>query len=124
MQPLKLICLWYALGALLLLAVLLVSLLPAPVDPGISDKSGHLLVYLLLSGWFSLLASNRRVLVVSLLGLVLYGMLIEWLQGFTGYRYAEWGDVLANSIGCALGTVGYLPPLRRLFASLDARLAG
>jgi VanZ family protein len=99
------------------------SLLPAPPNIGVGDKSGHLLVYFVLSAWFSLIARNRVVLACSLLGLVLFGMLIEWLQGLTGYRYAEWGDVLANSLGCALGASGYLPPLRRLFAAFDLRLA-
>ena len=59
----------------------------------------------------------------SVFGLMLYGMLIEWLQGMTGYRYAEWGDVFANGLGCLLGMIAYLPPLRRLFAAIDARLA-
>ena len=119
-HPLKLIRLWYALGCLLLLAVMVASLMPAP-DIGVSDKASHLLTYLVLSGWFSLLARNRMILAWSILGLLLYGMLIEWLQGMTGYRYAEWGDVLANGLGCLLGTIGYLPALRRLFAILDAR---
>ena len=122
-HPFKLIRLWYALGAMLLLAVMVASLIPMPDDVGISDKTGHLIVYLVLSGWFSLLARNRFILGMSLLGLVLYGMLIELLQGLTGYRFAEWGDVVANSLGCALGALGYLPPLRRCFAVIDARLA-
>ena len=122
MHRLKLIRLWYGLGFLLLLAVMVASLLPAP-DIGVGDKSSHLLVYFVLSGWFSLIAANRTILVYSLVGLVLFGILIEGLQGLTGYRYAEWGDVLANSLGCLLGSIGYLPPLRRLFAVIDARLA-
>ena len=120
--PLRLRRLWYTIGGLLLLGVLVVSLLPAPGDIGVGDKTSHLLVYFMLSGWFSVLAANSRILVSSLVGLVLFGMLIEWLQGMTGYRYAEWGDVLANTLGCALGAFAYLAPLRRLFAAIDARL--
>ena len=106
-------CAWVILRGYRLLAVMVASLVPMPDDVGISDKTGHLIVYLVLSGWFSLLARNRFILGMSLLGLVLYGMLIELLQGLTGYRFAEWGDVVANSLGCALGALGYLPPLRR-----------
>lgn len=122
-HPYKLVRLWYTLGAILLLAVMVVSLIPMPDDVSVSDKTGHLFVYLVLSGWFSLLARDRGILGLSLLGLVLYGMLIELLQGLTGYRSAEWGDVIANTLGCALGTLGYLPPLRRFFGAVDARLA-
>jgi VanZ family protein len=122
-QELRLIRLWYACGAAMLLAVALVSLMPAPPSIGVSDKLSHLLTYTLLSGWFCLLARRRTVLAGSIAGLIAYGMMIELLQGMTDYRYAEWGDVLANGAGCLLGTFGYLRPLRRAFASIDEKLA-
>jgi len=112
--------LWYACGAAMLLAVAVVSLLPAPaIATGVNDKLSHLLVYTLLSGWFCLLARGRAAFAGSIAGLIAYGMMIEWLQGMTGYRYAEWGDVIANSAGCLLGALGYLRPLRRSFARFD-----
>lgn len=119
---LRLIRLWYACGAAMLLAVAVVSLLPAPAI-GVSDKLSHLLTYAVLSGWFCLLARHRAALACSIGALLAYGMLIEWLQGLTGYRYAEWGDVAANGAGCLLGTLGYVRPLRLAFARLDAKLA-
>ena len=122
-QGLSLTRLWYAVGGIMLLAVAIVSLLPAPPDIGVSDKLSHFLTYVVLSGWFSLLARQRTVLVGSIIALIAYGMLIEWLQGLTGYRYAEWGDVIANSAGCLLGTAGYFGPLRRSFIRLDNKLA-
>ncbi len=118
----KLLKLWYALGALMLMAVAYVSLMPAP-DIGVSDKVSHLVTYFLLAGWFGLLARNSGMLVLSLVGLIAYGMIIEVLQAQTGYRFAEWGDVLANSAGCLLGATLYFTPLRRLFFFTDARLA-
>jgi VanZ family protein len=122
-QELSLIRLWYACGAALLFAVALVSLMPAPPSIGVSDKLSHLLTYTLLSGWFCLLARRRTALAFSIAGLMAYGMMIELLQGMTGYRYAEWGDVLANGAGCLLGALGYLGPLRRWFAHFDVKLA-
>ena len=119
----RLLRLWYAVGAGLLLLAAIVSLIPLQADIGVGDKPSHLLVYFVLSGWFSLIAADRAILLYSLVGLVIFGILIEGLQGLTGYRYAEWGDVFANSLGCLLGSIGYLPPLRRLFAVIDARLA-
>jgi hypothetical protein len=92
MVPLKLVKVWYFIGATMLAGVALVSLMPAP-DIGVSDKLSHLVTYFLLSGWFSLLAGNRASLGWTAIGLIGYGMLIELLQGMTTYRYPEWGDV-------------------------------
>ena len=109
---------------LMLLGVAGLSLMPVDgIDIGASDKTLHLLTYCLLAGWFCLLARNRVALARSVVALIAYGVLIEWLQGMTGYRYAEWGDVVANASGCLLGTLGYLAPVRRLFNRVDARLA-
>ena len=113
--------LWYAMGAVLLIAVATVSLMPAP-STGVNDKLAHLLTYAVLGGWFALIARDRVVLAWSIVGLVAYGMLIELLQARTGYRFAEWADVLANSMGCAAGSLVYFTPLRRLMAYIDGRL--
>lgn len=121
-QNLQLEKTWYAVGAAMLLAVAILSLLPAP-DTGVSDKLAHLLTYFLLGGWFALIARNRAVLCWSLLGLVAYGMLIELLQARTGYRYAEWGDVLANTAGAVVGSLLFFTPLRRLAWLIDGWLA-
>jgi VanZ family protein len=107
---------------MMLIGVAIVSLLPMPAT-GVSDKLAHLLTYFVLAGWFAVIARDRVVLAWSLIGLVAYGMLIEVLQGQTGYRYAEWGDVLANGSGCVIGSLLYFTPLRRLLRLLDVRLA-
>jgi VanZ family protein len=78
---------------------------------------------LLLAGWFAVIARSRAVLGGSLIGLIGYGMLIELLQAQTGYRYAEWADVAANTAGCAGGSLLYYTPLKSLFHLLDGRLA-
>jgi VanZ family protein len=119
---LKLLRIWYALGLLMLVGVATVSLMPVP-DIGVSDKFSHLLTYFLLASWFGMLARDRFILIWTLAGLIAYGMLLELLQGQTGYRYAEWGDVVANSIGALAGVTFYFTPLRRLFRFVDSRLA-
>jgi VanZ family protein len=106
----------------MLIAVAVVSLVPAP-DIGVSDKASHLFTYFLLAGWFGLLAHDRVVLGWTLAALIGYGILLELLQGLTGYRFAEWGDVVANSIGAVAGVTLYFTPLRRLFRFVDNRLA-
>jgi VanZ family protein len=119
---LQLLKIWYLLGGLMLLMVGTVSLMPVP-DVGVNDKFSHLVTYLFLGGWFSLLAVNRAALVWTFVGLVAYGILLELLQGMTAYRYAEWGDVLANASGTFAGILLYFSPLRRLLSYVDSKLA-
>ena len=80
--------LWYLFGAGLLVAVAIVSLMPAP-DVGVSDKVSHLVTYFILTGWFGLLARHRLELAWTVAALIVYGMIIELLQAQTGYRFAE-----------------------------------
>ena len=122
-EPLQLIRLWYLLGGLLLLLVAVTSLMPVP-DIGVGDKTAHVVTYAILSGWFSLLAIDRAALGYSALGLMGYGMVIELLQGLTGYRHAEWADLLANAVGIGAGLLLYPLAARRLLALVDTWLAG
>ena len=119
---LKLVEIWYLLGGLMLLAVGTVSLMPVP-DVGVNDKLSHLVTYFFLGGWFSLLATNRVSLGWTIIGLIAYGILLELLQGMTAYRYAEWGDVLANASGTMAGILLYFSPLPRLLGFIDSKLA-
>ncbi len=119
---LRLAALWYALAALMLIAVAVLSLMPVP-DTGVSDKLAHLVTYFVLGGWFAVIARDRRVLGWSLIGLFAYGVLIELLQSLTGYRYAEWADVLANACGSVTGILLFFTPLRRLMRFIDLRLS-
>jgi len=48
--------------------------------------------------WFAVVlhGSSRHL---SVLGLIAMGVLVEILQGWSGYRYFEYADMLANSSG-------------------------
>ena len=81
------------------------SLVPAPAAIGGSDKLMHLLTYFILSAGFStLVCYNKSVLYIAI-GLISYGILLEFLQGLTGYRFMEAYDVLANSVGVISGLI-------------------
>ena len=65
------------------------------------DKVIHTLGF----GWltyFAMRAYAERVSFI-IVGLFLYGLLIEALQAVGGHRTAEGADVIANSVGISLG---------------------
>ena len=94
-------------------AVLIGLLAVLPVGPGVSvghlDKLGHLCEYAIFAWCLrraaTVSASSRLTSLVLALSLsISYGLLLEGAQGWLGYRSAEWGDVIANTVGAILGT--------------------
>ena len=87
---------------LCVLVVLVLSLLPVgiPLPSTGWDKANHALAFgamALLGRW-----AYPRNTAAILLGLLVYGGLIEALQSLTATRTADWHDLLADSIGLAL----------------------
>jgi VanZ family protein len=90
--------------ALVVVFVLAMLPLPAPITVvAYQDKIEHCLAFLALTllglaGW-----PGRTVRIAG--GLVLYGVVIELAQHWlTTHRVGDPADVLANSVGVALGT--------------------
>jgi VanZ family protein len=71
---------------------------------------------------FSIIIRQRLSLWWVLFGLIAFGVLMEYLQGLTGYRYADPEDALANSIGVVFGLLFHFSPLRRVLLKVDAYL--
>ncbi|MFS2204964.1 VanZ family protein [Variovorax sp. Varisp36] len=94
---------WRGLFAVILLAVLVLSLLPASVPLPTTgwDKSNHLLAFAVL-GWLGRWSWPCRTPTV-LGGLLLYGAFIELLQSLTPDRVAELADLVADVFGLILG---------------------
>jgi VanZ family protein len=95
---------WRAAFGIALAGIGVLSLLPSPESlPSTGwDKTNHLVGYGLL-GWLARAGWPRAMPWRPIAALIVWGALIEILQGQTGYRQAEWGDVLANGLGAALG---------------------
>ena len=113
---------WFGLAYGLLLVVTVLSLVPAVPNVGGSDKLGHFLSYAFLSIAFSLIIRKRKSLWWVLLGLILFGILMEYLQSLTEYRYADPRDALANSLGVVFGLLFHFSPLRLVLLKVDAYL--
>jgi len=101
--------------------VALLSLLPSP-DIGANDKLMHFITYFALSAGFTTLVNRNYKLLWVASGLILYGILLEFLQGLTGYRYLELADMLANSTGVLCGLLLRLTPVPVWFRWVERRL--
>lgn len=109
---------WLSIGYALLSMTAVLSLIPGP-DIGGGDKLVHFVTYALLSGWFSLIVKNTRTLWAVLFGLIAFGFLMEYLQGFTSYRMQDIDDAIANSVGVMVGMAIHFSPLRGLLVKFD-----
>jgi VanZ family protein len=98
--------LWLGLGWLAVALTIVVCLVPndrLPQPPNLSDKSEHIIAYLLLSVWFGGIYERGRYWAIAA-GLVIFGILIEIAQGVMGLgRSADVLDVIADSIGIVAG---------------------
>lgn len=117
---------WQLLGWAGVAFTLVVSLGPPALDEGSghADKLVHLGGYSVLMFWWAQLVVSRRWRLA--LAVVLYGILIEGLQGLTPSRQPDAFDALANTTGVLLGwlaarllpnlptQLGALPALQRL----------
>ena len=90
---------WWVVGWLQVVALLIATLWPAVALPGPegSDKLVHLASFGWLMFWFAQVVVQRRWRLVLLL--IGYGALIEVLQFFSGYRHGDGWDLLADSSG-------------------------
>ena len=92
---------WLASLVVTALSLSPIEMLTAPIFDW-WDKAQHALAFLVLTclGLFSYPRSGWRMVV----GMLAFGIAIEFLQYFTGYRYAELSDFLADLTGVSLGS--------------------
>ena len=79
------------------------------------DKANHALAFFVLGVLGALAYPGRLTRVLA--GLLAYGALIEVLQGLTGWRDAEWLDVVADAVGLLLAWLLTRRALHVLFGS-------
>jgi VanZ family protein len=97
---------WRVLLILIAGAVGYLALIPAPpvfIDTG-WDKANHMLAFGSMAFTAFLSCSSSKTMRIVMMGLLFaYGGLIEILQMSVPNRAAEWGDLLADTVGIAAG---------------------
>ena len=88
------------------------ALSPAPYIPPLEifnwwDKAQHAIGFGTLTVLAVLAYPEISKLRIAILLMVL-GVLIEVLQYFSGYRFGDWQDALADGVGVMLGLVAWL----------------
>ncbi|MBU0621487.1 MAG: VanZ family protein [Gammaproteobacteria bacterium] len=97
---------WLTAGWLWVAIVFYLSLMPHPPEPvsfeGV-DKLEHLVAYAWLMLWFCQVYLDQKMRMRLFVALAAMGVGIEILQSMGGYRYFEYADMLANTLGVAIG---------------------
>jgi len=111
MLPLQHERLWRVLSVCILVVVLIGTMIPSIwIDSKVqallwfenTDKWIHGITFLILSVWFTGLTARSAYLKV-IVGLTLFGFVVELCQLFISYRTADWIDIAANTIGIIAG---------------------
>lgn len=123
-QPLRWFTLWSTLGWVLVAAVIYLSLTPHPIEIDMEqgDKFGHILGYMVMMSWFTQLY-HRRVHLWWGLGFVALGIVLEYVQGWTGYRSFDYFDMLADGAGVAAGWLLGGTALARLLSGFERQFS-
>lgn len=98
--------LWISIGWALITLIVYLSLTVSPpeiLEFAFADKLKHLFAYSVLMGWFTQLYPSLKARRVWALALFLLGVAVEFIQGWSGYRFFDVADMAANSLGVLLG---------------------
>jgi len=95
---------WLLIGYGLIAFVVYQTLTANPMTAGveISDKILHVFGYFVLMGWFVQICHQPKQKFYWALFFVAMGISMEFLQGWSGVRFFEVNDMLANGLGVLL----------------------
>ena len=112
MLPLRYLRYWQIASVVILSLVLAAALMPAvwfwgDMSSGMAwfkgvDKWLHGITFTVLSLWFAGLYQRQSYWRVAV-GLLVFGLGIEFCQRMVGYRTADWLDVSADIVGIVVG---------------------
>ena len=92
-----------------LLGIGVLSLIPprSGIELGDHDKWNHFIAYSILSLNWSFISTKSKVFWIGVCFCLLYGLLLEFLQGFVPGREPSFADALANTGGIVLGVITF-----------------
>jgi len=113
---------WISLGATIIAAIWLLSLIPHPPHIGFEgeDKVGHVVAYGVMMLWWSQILIHFRDRLIIAAAFVAMGIVIEFVQGWTGWRTFEVADMVADAIGVALGWCIACTPAGSILARFES----
>jgi VanZ family protein len=115
--------LWLAMGYALIIAVVFLSLTSNPIDmdTGLSfeDKLFHALAYFVLMFWFGQIYHDKFQRNMIAMVFIFMGFTLEYLQSFDVNRFSEFGDMVANVAGVALGFYLMLTGAKNLLLKVE-----
>jgi hypothetical protein len=125
MTPLRFANVWLGLGLALVALVVFLSLTPKPLDvPHVYQVNvGHVTAYGTLTLWFAQIFRSTRGRIRVGLSLALLGVVLECLQGVTGYRTFAYSDMRDNAVGVVAGLALAYAGLGGILGRLDGWLA-
>ena len=101
--------------AVVLTGIGVLSLMPpsSGIELGEHDKWNHFIAYLVLSLNWCMIENKSKIFFLGLLFCALYGLTLEYLQGFVSGRLPSWLDAAANMGGVVTGYVGWVIVLKK-----------
>ena len=117
---------WLTGAYVLVAAVVYFSLARLDVDIQAEggDKVAHVVAYAFLAFWFMQIYVTFRPRLAIAAGLMALGIMLEFLQGYTGYRNFDYVDMISNATGVALGWIAAPPRVPNLLARLESAVSG
>ena len=116
--------LWLLIGYALVMFVVYLSVTSNPPDLELGfkfqDKFFHALAYCSLMFWFAQIyhvKQQQRLLFA--LAFVFLGVLMEGVQSLDPKRYAEFNDIVANTVGVAIGILLTKQSLKHLLEKFE-----
>ena len=117
---------WLLVGYALVALVVVLSLMSDPANVRLNipfeDKVYHMLAYFTLMAWFSQIYHDRLRRNLFAVLFIIMGVLLEYLQSFEPSRFAEFGDMLANTAGVALGYLVNLSAVKYSLLKIEGML--
>jgi VanZ family protein len=92
---------WLILGLAMIAFVVYETLTSSPIKPGfkVSDKILHIVGYFGMMAWFIQIFQLRKQQAVLAAAFICMGVMLEFIQGWSGVRQYEIADMLANTTG-------------------------